>query len=134
MNRNKTAEHDQLAQECPNVSFYVCGRKSANRTEERGIVMSRKILTILSAIVLFTSFAVPTFASEPDQKPATQGDPRFTRVLVSGDSIVQAQPDTAVLSIAVVHTGKTRAGCTTGECNEKRCGDTRVKDGSGRWS
>jgi len=68
--------------------------------------MSRKILTILSAIVLFTSFAVPTFASEPDQKPATQGDPRFTRVLVSGDSIVQAQPDTAVLSIAVVTQGK----------------------------
>ena len=68
--------------------------------------MSRKILTILSAIVLFTLFAVPTFASEVDQKPAVQGDPRFTRVLVTGDSIVQAQPDTAVLSIAVVTQGK----------------------------
>ena len=67
--------------------------------------MSRKILTILSAIVLITSFAVPTFASEP-QQPVVQGDARFTRVLVSGDSIVQAQPDTAVLSIAVVTQGK----------------------------
>lgn len=68
--------------------------------------MSRKILTILSAIVLFTLFAIPTFASEMDQKPAVQGDPRFTRVLVTGDSIIQAQPDTAVLSIAVVTQGK----------------------------
>ena len=70
--------------------------------------MSRKILTIFSAIVLLTSFAVPTFASEPEQKSAVQGDPRFTRVLVTGDSIVQAQPDTAVLNIAVV-TQATRA-------------------------
>ena len=68
--------------------------------------MSRKILTILVAIVLLTSFAGPTFANEPEQKPAVQSDPRFTRVLVTGDSIVQAQPDTAVLSIAVVTQGK----------------------------
>ena len=68
--------------------------------------MSRKILTIISAIILLTSFAVPTFASEPEQKPAVQSDPRVTRVLVSGDAIVQAQPDTAVLSIAVVTQGK----------------------------
>ena len=68
--------------------------------------MNKKILTILSVIVLLTSFAVPTFASEQEQKPAVQGDPRFTRVLVTGDSIVQAQPDTAVLSIAVVTQGK----------------------------
>lgn len=68
--------------------------------------MSRKILTILSAIVLLSSFAVPTFASEPEQKPVVQGDSRLTRVLVTGDSIVQAQPDTAVLSIAVVTQSK----------------------------
>ncbi len=68
--------------------------------------MSRRILTTLSAIVLSTSFAVLAFASGPDQKPAVQGDPRLTRVLVTGDSIVQAQPDTAVLSIAVVTQAK----------------------------
>ena len=68
--------------------------------------MSRKILMIMSAIVLLTSLAVPTFAFERDQKPAVQGDPRFTRVLVTGDSIVQAPPDTAILSIAVVTQGK----------------------------
>lgn len=68
--------------------------------------MSRKILTIFGAIFLVTSFAVPSFANDPNQQPVTQPDPRFTRVLVSGDSIVQAQPDTAVLSIAVVTQGK----------------------------
>ena len=70
--------------------------------------MSRKILTILSAIVLLTSFATSSFATELDQQPVTQPDPRFTRVLVSGDSIVQAPPDTAVLNISVVTQG-TRA-------------------------
>lgn len=68
--------------------------------------MSKKLLSILGAIVLFTSFAEPSFATDPTQQPVVQGDPRFTRVLVSGDSIVQAQPDTAVLSIAVVTQGK----------------------------
>lgn len=73
------------------------------------MVMIKKLITILSAIVLVTSFAAPAFATElGQQQPVVQGDPRFTRVLVSGDSIVQAQPDTAVLSIAVV-TQATRA-------------------------
>jgi uncharacterized protein YggE len=44
------------------------------------------------------------------QKPATgavAGDVRgLTRVLVAGDSIVQAQPDTAILTISVVTQGK----------------------------
>ncbi|HEY5884603.1 MAG TPA: SIMPL domain-containing protein [Pyrinomonadaceae bacterium] len=68
--------------------------------------MNKKILTILGAIVLITSFAMPSFATEPDQQQVVQGDSRFTRVLVSGDSIVQAQPDTAVLNIAVVTQAK----------------------------
>ena len=70
--------------------------------------MSRKIITILGAILLITSFALPSFGTEPNQQPVVQPDPRFTRVLVSGDSIVQAQPDTAVLNISVVTQG-TRA-------------------------
>lgn len=68
--------------------------------------MIRKLLSILGAMVLITSFAVPSFATDPTQQPVMQADPRFTRVLVSGDSIVQAQPDTAVLNIAVVTQGK----------------------------
>ncbi len=68
--------------------------------------MRKPLITILGAIVLITSSAVPSLATIDPQQPAVQGDPRFTRVLVSGDSIVQAQPDTAVLSVAVVTQGK----------------------------
>lgn len=67
--------------------------------------MVKKLTSILGAIVLITSFAVPSFATDPTQQPVVQVS-RSTRVLVSGDSIVQAQPDTAVLSIAVVTQGK----------------------------
>jgi uncharacterized protein YggE len=71
--------------------------------------MTGRVLTIFGAIVLVTFFAAPAFATElAPQQPVVQGDPRFTRVLVSGDSIIQAQPDTAVLNIAVV-TQATRA-------------------------
>lgn len=70
--------------------------------------MNRKLLAILGGIVLVTSFAAPALATEANQQPVVQGDSRFTRVLVSGDSIVQAQPDTAVLNISVV-TQATRA-------------------------
>src|SRR5262249_45338209 len=40
-----------------------------------------------------------------DQAVATPGrddNPRVTRVMVGGDSIVQAQPDTAIVTVAVV--------------------------------
>ena len=69
--------------------------------------MSRKLITTFGAIVLVTFLGVPAFATQPDQQqPVVQGDRRFTRVIVSGDSIVQAQPDTAILHIAVVTQGK----------------------------
>src|SRR5258708_13892055 len=38
--------------------------------------------------------------------PGSQDNRRVTRVVVGGDSIVQAQPDTAVLIISVVTQGK----------------------------
>jgi uncharacterized protein YggE len=43
-----------------------------------------------------------------EQAAATQGrdDRKFTRVMVAGDSIVQAQPDTAILTISVVTQGR----------------------------
>ena len=109
MNRNKTATCDQLAQEPHPGSFYVRQTEVCELIEERGIAMSRRFITIIGAIVLVTFFAFPVFAIEPEQQqPVVQRDPRFTRVLVSGDSIVQAQPDTAVLNISVV-TQATRA-------------------------
>src|SRR5215218_6954038 len=40
------------------------------------------------------------------QTPATPDTRRVTRVTVLGDSIVQAQPDTAILTISVVTQGR----------------------------
>lgn len=75
--------------------------------KEREIVMGKKLITIFGAIVLVTFLGAPAFATQSDQQqPVVQGDRRFTRVIVSGDSIVQAQPDTAILNIAVVTQGK----------------------------
>ena len=69
--------------------------------------MSRRFITTFGAIVLVTVFGLPAFATELDQQqPVVQPDRRFTRVLVTGDSIVQAQPDTAILNIAVVTQAK----------------------------
>lgn len=49
----------------------------------------------------------PLAASGGAQNPIVSGDAkRATRVLVAGDSIVQAQPDTAILTISVVTQAK----------------------------
>ena len=80
--------------------------------------MSKNLLTILGAIVLVTSFAASSFANETDQQPVVQGDPRFTRVLVSGDSIVQAQPDT---------------GCVFWECEPGADDEGEVPIASRAW-
>src|SRR5262245_2115206 len=40
------------------------------------------------------------------QTPATSDTRRATRITVGGDSIVQAQPDTAILTISVVTQGR----------------------------
>ena len=62
--------------------------------------MKRLLTTIqLLALVLATA----TFLHAQEAKPA---DKRQTRVAVGGDSIVQAQPDTAILTVAVVTQGK----------------------------
>jgi hypothetical protein len=69
--------------------------------------MGWKLITIFGAIVLVIFSGVPAFATlSNQQQPVVQADRKFTRVIVSGDSIVQAQPDTAILNIAVVTQGK----------------------------
>lgn len=60
--------------------------------------MKNKLITILSAVALMTLLSAQSFA---------QSDSRgLTKVIVSGDSIVNAQPDTAILTIAVVSQAK----------------------------
>lgn len=96
--------------------------------------MKRRLITALTAIILTVFFAGESFAKElfvtgklqrtaeaegtpfevKTMRPLTlgtssgaQSEPRGpTRVIVSGDAIVQAQPDTAILAIAVVTQAK----------------------------
>jgi uncharacterized protein YggE len=75
-----------------------------------------KRLLLRSLVITIGLFVVnPTFATEkaegtsPQQQTnqkQTDESRRFTRVLVSGDSTVQAQPDTAILMISVVTQAK----------------------------
>jgi uncharacterized protein YggE len=63
--------------------------------------MKRSFLTILATIALTAVLVTPVFA---DEVSTTQADSRgLTKVLVTGDSIVQAQPDTAILTVSVVN-------------------------------
>jgi len=60
--------------------------------------MTKGILTICAVLLVFS-------ASEARLALAQQSDPdtsKTTRVVVSGDSIVQAQPDTAIITVSVV--------------------------------
>jgi uncharacterized protein YggE len=113
MNRNKTAPCDQFArsrdgaeQETVDGTVLYLQTEVCELLEERGMEMSRRILAIFGAVILAAILAGQTFA-QPFEA-TTQQVSKATRVLVSGDSIVQAPPDTAILNIAVVTQG-TRA-------------------------
>jgi uncharacterized protein YggE len=58
--------------------------------------------TTLATLVL----AVACIATAQTVTKPTQDSRRVTKVMVSGDSIIQAQPDTAILSLAVVTQAK----------------------------
>ena len=76
----------------------------------------KRLLVITSMIAFLLSTAngllaqAVTVGSQTSEQgtvtPGSQDNRRVTRVLVGGDSIVQAQPDTAVLIISVVTQGK----------------------------
>ena len=69
--------------------------------ETEGEIMKRLLTTIqMLALVLATA----TLLHAQETRPADSK--RQTRVTVGGDSIVQAQPDTAILTVAVVTQGK----------------------------
>ena len=65
-----------------------------------------EVKEVMTTFMEGTPFEVKSMKSldKSEQAQATSGrdDHRVTRVMVSGDSIVQAQPDTAILTIAVV--------------------------------
>src|SRR6185295_1170562 len=59
--------------------------------------MMKRLITTLSALALLAIISAPGFA-----QGATEITKGLTKVLVTGDAIVQAQPDTAILTISVV--------------------------------
>lgn len=64
--------------------------------------MKRRFTTI-SAMAVILSTA--TLLHAQTTTPATSDNRRATRITVTGDSIVKAQPDTAILAVAVVTQG-----------------------------
>src|SRR5262245_21963380 len=70
--------------------------------QERGKKMKKfSLLAVIMVFLLVTAIGVT--ASETPQQTVTKPDERrVTRVMVSGDSIVQAQPDTAIVTLSVV--------------------------------
>ena len=63
--------------------------------------MMKRLLTTIQLLALVLATATWLHAQE-----AKTTDKRQTRITVGGDSIVQAQPDTAILTVAVVTQGK----------------------------
>ena len=63
--------------------------------------MMKRLLTTIQLLALVLATATLLHAQE-----AKTTDKRQTRITVGGDSIVQAQPDTAILTVAVVTQGK----------------------------
>ena len=62
--------------------------------------MMRSLTRVLAALTLVAVFTLPAFASETANQSQLPG---LTKVLVTGDSVVQAQPDTAILTVSVVN-------------------------------
>ena len=68
-----------------------------------------EVKEVMTTFMEGTPFEVKTM-QPVDQAVATPGDSdnrRVTRVMVAGDSIIQAQPDTAILTISVVTQNRT---------------------------
>src|SRR5688572_26821590 len=82
---------------CPrhNLSHAVAAQSAGAKNNGRGKTM-RRLFTTIWALTLTLSAATILHAQ------TTTDTRRATRVTVSGDSIVQAEPDTAILTISVV--------------------------------
>lgn len=65
--------------------------------------MTKISKSILAALALMTVFTIQAFASETANQTSSRG---LTKVMVTGDSIVQATPDTAILTVSVVNQGR----------------------------
>lgn len=81
----------------------------------------RAMLTLASVLALVILLHAQAFAQGAAGNTAVAGsDGRrvLTRVLVTGDSVIQAQPDTAILSISVITQGKRALDAQSGNANK----------------
>ena len=73
------------------------------QTNGRGKTMKRLLTTIWATTLILS---VATILHAQTATPGTSDTRRATRITVGGDAIVQAQPDTAILTISVVTQGR----------------------------
>jgi uncharacterized protein YggE len=76
--------------------------KAVRMKKTEGEIMKR-LLTLTQVMTLVLAVATVLHAQETR---VTTSDKRQTRITVAGDSIVQAQPDTAILTVSVVTQGR----------------------------
>src|SRR5688500_3575551 len=113
MNGNKTrfaqpkTDGKGTANECRQVfshrTFSIFAAQSLPAVKFRRIGRGKTMKRLLTAAWIITLIlGATTMMNAQTANPSPSPDRRFTRVTVGGDAIVQAQPDTAHLSIAVV--------------------------------
>src|ERR671926_1543674 len=83
---------------------------------------------MLCALIIFVG---ATQASEQTQQATPAAPSPFTRVVVTGDALVQAQPDTAVVSIAVVTQGQTALAAQQENARKSDAVVRAVRDAAG---
>ena len=67
---------------------------------------TKDVMTIYMEGTPFEAQSLKPLATQGGNQVVAGGDRRVTRVVVSGDSLVQAQPDTAILTVSVVTQAK----------------------------
>ncbi|MFN2529918.1 MAG: SIMPL domain-containing protein [Pyrinomonadaceae bacterium] len=75
-------------------------------TQVEAVGERKSVSTIYMEGMPFEVRTMVPVAQAATQTPATADNRRITRVMVTGDSIVQAQPDTATVTIAVITQNK----------------------------
>ena len=74
--------------------------------EVEAVGETKDVMTIYMEGTPFEAQSLKPFATQGGNQVVAGGDRRVTRVVVSGDSLVQAQPDTAILTVSVVTQAK----------------------------
>jgi uncharacterized protein YggE len=84
-------------------------QKNAWFKESTNVEAVGEVKEVMTTFMEGTPFEVKTMqpADQAVATPGAEGNRRLTRVMIIGDSIIQAQPDTAILTISVVTQNRT---------------------------